>query len=82
MVTRIAFSLWLASLARKHVIMMVNYKVPTSSDASESEDISREMGPLRRACISLAMHTAKTGAKSSCFLYRCNIHYFLRRQLG
>ena len=49
--------------------MMVNYEVPTSSDASESGDISREIAALRLAPISLAMHTAKTGAKSSCFLY-------------
>ena len=34
--------------------MLVNYEVPTSSYASESEDISREIGALRRACISLA----------------------------
>ena len=53
-VARIPFSLWLASPARKHVIMLVNSEVPTSSYASESEDISREIGALRGACISLA----------------------------
>ena len=35
-----------------------------------------------RACISLAIYTPKEGAKSPCSFYWCNIHYFLRRQLG
>jgi len=64
--------------------MMVNYEVPTSSDASESEDISREIGALRRACISLASIPPKQAQRvPACIAYWCNnIHYFFTASAG
>lgn len=76
-------SLWLASPARKHVLMLVNYEVPTSSYASESEDISREIGALRRACISLASIPPKQAQRDPApFIGVIIPIIFLRRRMG
>ena len=82
-VTRTPLSLWLASPARKHVLMLVNYEVPTSSYASESEDISREIEALRRACISLASIPPKQAQRDPAPFNGVIIPIiFLRRRMG
>lgn len=68
---------------RKHVLMLVNYEVPTSSYASESEDISREIGALRRACIILASIPPKQAQRDPAPFNGVIIPItFLRRRMG
>ena len=56
--------------------MLVNYEVPTSSYASESEDISREIGALRRACISLASIPPKQAQRDPAPFIGVIIYYY------
>ena len=68
MVTRIPFSLWVASPARKQAIMLVNYKVPHFFLCSwKWRHFTWKCWGVR-ACISLAIYTHKKRRKQSLLL--------------